>query len=240
MTKVTFQIEKDRESVAKKGVDCFIAAVQKTIDQRGTCRVVVPTGGSPKRFYEILTEQHRSTLDWSQVEWITLDELFGISLFHPATFYSYLRINLFEPLNISGESICAINSEALSPDDECSRFATLCKNADIALLGVGVDGHIGMNFPPCDPNSTVHLLTMPENGLPSTMQVEKDVPVRGITMGMKDILSAQMIILLADGKSKAAAIEMIQSGDVTDRWPVTYLNTHENTLCIVAEDCLDR
>lgn len=235
---IQFQIEKDRESVAAKGVNQFIAKVSESLDHKGTCRVVVPTGGSPKRFYELLTANHAITLDWSKVVWITLDELFGIELNHPATFYSYLRKNLFDPLNISDEAIIALNPMAENPDEECSRFASLCRNADIAILGVGSDGHIGMNFPPCDPESTVHLLTMPEGGLPSTVQIETATPIRGITMGMSDILSAKSIILLVDGKSKFEAIGHLRSGEIKTDWPVTFLNGHEDSVVIVAKDAM--
>ncbi len=241
MSNITRYEEVNKDKSSEKAVELFVERAASVIKLKNSCRVVVPTGGSPKRFYEILTADYADSLDWSKMVWITLDELFDIDLNHQATFYSYLKKYLFEPLNIADSAIEALNPQADELSLEEERFAPLCLNADIAVLGVGVDGHIGMNFPPCDPDSTVHILTLPEHGLPSADLFSDGTsrPFEGITMGMKDILSAEWILLLADGKNKAEAMNEFDRGEVTDQWPVTYLHTHEDVTICISEDVLN-
>lgn len=230
----------DKNDSSQKAAEQFVESVKRILKEKGSCSVVVPTGGSPKRFFENITEDYRNSPEWEKLTWITLDELYGIKLSHRATFYSYLERNLFTPLQIRNESIAALDSEADDPTVEAKRFASLCQNADIAIIGVGADGHIGMNFPPCDPESSVHLLNLPAHGMPAGSQFkpEESIPTQGITMGMKDILSAEKIMLLVDGSSKAESIKELKSGIVSVHWPVTYLNNHKDVEVYISEDAL--
>ncbi len=238
MNHIKLNIEPDREQAAKTAVLWFVNRVRSILATQKKCRVVVPTGGSPKLFYEILTAEYSRAINWAQVVWITLDELYGIPLSHPATFYSYLKEYLFEPLTIPSHNIVAIDSLAEDPQREAARFASLCKDADIAILGMGADGHIGMNFPPASKQSAMHLLTLPQDARPSEAHFHEasDISTKGITMGISEILSAKTILLLVDGEKKAKALRKLTHSVVSKEWPVTYLQEHNEVLVFASEN----
>lgn len=230
----------NKKDAALAAIEWFVQRVQKCIVENEGARVVLPTGGSPATFYEVLTSQYATAVDWSLVEWITLDEWWGINQRHEATFYSALKKSLWTPLKVSPVNIVALNPTPFDDIAECERFSTLSQNADIVILGVGADGHIGMNFPPAKKDSQTHILDLPVQGLPSPSLFGEGetVPTQGITMGVDDILSGKAILLLVDGANKADALEQLLHGEVSEDWPVTYLKEHSEVRIFATEDAL--
>lgn len=230
----------NKKAAAFAAVDCFVERLKEVVETNGTARVVLPTGGSPAMFYEVLTSEYATAVEWDLVEWITLDELFGIDQRHDATFYSALKKVIWNPLKVKPFAIVALNPQPYDDVMECERFATLSRDADIVLLGVGADGHIGMNFPPAKEDSSCFILDLPEDGLPSKALFAEGetVPTQGITMGVSDILSGKTVMLLVDGEKKAKALDQLLNGEVSENWPVTYLQKHEDVRVFATEDAL--
>lgn len=230
-----------KNGAAYGAVDWFVKRVKKTITEKDGCRVVLPTGGSPAAFYEILTTEYADACDWSLVEWITLDELLGINQRHKATFFSALQETIWRPLRVGPINILALNPEPWgSPQDECGRFTLLSSDADIVILGVGADGHIGMNFPPAAADCQCHVLDLPEDALPAAELFEdgEKRPTKGITMGISEILSGKSILLLVDGAKKAQALDQLLNGEISDAWPVTHLRNHQEVRVFATKDAL--
>lgn len=232
----------NKKAAAWAAVDWFVKRVQQVISENDGCRVVLPTGGSPAAFYEVLTTEYASAVDWTLVEWITLDELYAINQRHEATFFSALRKSIWGPLHVRPINIVALNPEPYELEAECERFSTLSCDADIVILGVGADGHIGMNFPPAKVDSATHVLDLPEHGLPAKdlFSEGEEVPTKGITMGISEILSGKSILLLVDGGKKAPAMEQLRTGEVSEEWPVTYLQKHKDVVVFATEDALGK
>lgn len=230
-----------KNGAAYGAADWFVTRVKETIEANDGCRVVLPTGGSPAAFYEILRSEYADACDWSCVEWITLDELLGINQRHKATFFSALQESIWRPLQVRPINILALNPEPWgSPQDECGRFTLLSSDADIVILGVGADGHIGMNFPPAAVDSQCHVLDIPEEALPSAelFKAGEKRPTQGITMGVSEILSGKSILLLVDGEKKAKALDQLLNGEVSDAWPVTHLMNHQEVRVFATTDAL--
>lgn len=227
-----------KDDSSRIAVEWFVDKVKEIIALKDCCSIVLPTGGSPKRFYEILTEEHKKEVDWEKVEYLTLDELVGISINHPASFYSYLKNEFFEKVNISEENIVALNGEASDLEKEANSFSALCREADITILGVGSDGHIGMNFPPANFNSETRVVDLPESARPSIVHFPngEEIPTKGITMGISEILSSESVMLLVDGESKAEAVEQLLTGEKSEDWPVTSLQSHKDVNLFISDD----
>ena len=62
------------------------------------------------------------------------------------------------------------------------------------------------------------------------------MPKTAITMGIKTIMSAKKIILLASGSSKAQAILKTVKGKITPRVPASVLQLHDNVTLIIDKD----
>lgn len=227
-----------KDDSSRIAAEWFIDKVKEVIALKGICSVVLPTGGSPKRFYEILTNDHGDEINWDKVKILTLDELVGISINHPASFYSYLKKELFDKVNIATENIIALNGHADEIEKEANTFSALCRESDITILGVGGDGHIGMNFPPADLNSETRVVDLPENARPGIEHFPngENIPSQGITMGIAEILSSKSIMLLVDGEVKAESIEQLLTGDVSENWPVTSMQNHSDVNLFISDD----
>lgn len=227
-----------KDDSSRIAAEWFVDKVKEVIALKDCCSVILPTGSSPKRFYEILTEDHKKEVNWEKIEVLTLDELVGIPIDHPATFFSYLKKEFFDKLGMSSENIIALNGNAEDLENEANTFSALCREADIAILGVGEDGHIGMNFPSVDFKSEARVVNLPKNAKPSTEHFPngEDIPSKGITMGIAEILSSKSIMLVVDGESKAKAIEQLLTGDKSVDWPVTSLQEHNDVNLFISDD----
>lgn len=225
----------DSSSIA---VEWFVDKVKEVLTHKENCSVVLPTGGSPKGFFEILTSNHQKEVDWDKLEILTLDELVGISTSHPASFYSYLKRELFNKVNIPQENIVALNGNADDLEKEANSFSALVREADIIILGVGADGHIGMNFPPCNFDLETRVVKLPESAKPGSEHFPngEEIPARGITMGISEILSSETIMLLVDGEKKAKAVEELLAGKKSEEWPVTSLQDHKDVNLFISDD----
>lgn len=227
-----------KDDSSRIAAEWFVDRVKEIIVEKDSCSIVLPTGSSPKRFYEILTEDHKKEIDWEKCEILTLDELVGIPLNHPATFYTYLNKELFNKVNIKDENIVALNGNAENLEQEVNSFSSLCREADITILGVGADGHIGMNFPNSNFLSETRVIELPENARPTMEHFPNGerIPTKGITMGVEEILSSKSIMLIVDGESKAKAVEQLLTGEKSEQWPVTALQDHKDINLFISDD----
>ena len=131
-----------------------------------------------------------------------------------------------------GEGDSKLNSEKY--ENELNKI-----KIDIQLLGVGSNGHIGFNEPGTDFDLGVHEVNLTENTIKDNARFfENDinkVPKKAITMGIKNILNAETIILIANGKNKANAIKNIMSGVIDKNIPASALNLHKGKVYVIVD-----
>jgi glucosamine-6-phosphate deaminase len=109
---------------------------------------------------------------------------------------------------------------------------------DLQVLGVGGNGHIGFNEPGTPFEKTTHLVTLTEETRRANSRFFpslEDVPRRAVTMGIKSIMNAREIILIAAGEEKAGAVSQTVRGRVTTEWPSSVLQLHPNITLVVDE-----
>ena len=110
---------------------------------------------------------------------------------------------------------------------------------DIQLLGLGSNGHIAFNEPNTPFGSGVHVVKLTENTIKDNSRLFadiNDVPRYAFTMGIKNIMNAKKIVVLASGKNKANAVKASVEGDVTEIVPASVLQLHPDCTFIVDED----
>ena len=110
---------------------------------------------------------------------------------------------------------------------------------DVMYLGIGHNGHIGFNEPSDYFEPNTHIVNLTEDTIEANTrffdQVES-VPKTAITMGIKTIMSAKKIILLASGQSKANAILKTVKGKITPRVPASILQLHNDVTIIIDKE----
>lgn len=202
------------------------------------------TGGTPSDLYEIMIEDFKKgDFSYKDIKTFNLDEYVGISYDHPESYHKFMYNNLFNHIDINKENIHIPDASADNLDKAINDYQNLLNSnqIDIQILGVGRNGHIGFNEPNTPFNSSVHVVDLKEETIQANSRFfDNDinqVPKQAVTMGIKDILSAKTIILLAFGKEKKKAIKhLVDSYEVTTLIPCTVLKEHPDVHIFVDEE----
>lgn len=181
--------------------------------------VALPTGNTPLGMYRLLREK---TIDWSKIKIFMLDAFWPQEPNDPTSFYSYAKTNL------PGVEFNILNSNAADPETECRDYEAKILAAgglDLAILGIGPNGHIAFNEPGIDPNSLTH-----------KAKLENQPFEFGLTVGIKTIMSAKKIILLAKGAGKAAAVKAALTPPPNLSCPASWLQNHPDCTFLIDQE----
>ena len=132
---------------------------------------------------------------------------------------------------------CDIPRSTGDPIAECRRYDAVIAAAgglDLAILGVGADGHIAYNLPGPSHEST-HIVEVPRVVAESLGISQDQLPLRAITVGIGPLRSAKSLLLLATGKAKAAALAALVQGPMDSKWPCSWLQQHPKFEAIIDE-----
>ena len=237
MSKIELIITNNYEEMSQKAADIFINLLKK----KPNSVLGLATGSTPIGLYKILIEKNKSKeISFKDVITYNLDEYCNIPKNYEQSYFTYMNNNLFAYIDINkdnthlplGEGDSKLNSEKY--ENELNKI-----KIDIQLLGVGSNGHIGFNEPGTDFDLGVHEVNLTENTIKDNARFfENDinkVPKKAITMGIKNILNAETIILIANGKNKANAIKNIMSGIIDKNIPASALNLHKGKVYVIVD-----
>ncbi len=202
------------------------------------------TGSTPKEVYKELISFHKKEgLSFKDVVTFNLDEYYGIDQDSPQSYVRFMRENLFDQIDIPPQNY-HVPDGSLNQDEVkqyCKEYENKIEGLggiDFQLLGIGRNGHIGFNEPGSHVNSPARLMTL-DNTTRSDASRDfggmANVPKRAITLGVKTILNAKRIVLLAWGEKKAQIIRAAVEGPETGSVPASYLQGHNNVEFIVDE-----
>lgn len=203
------------------------------------------TGSTPVGTYKELIRLHREQeLDFSIVTSVNLDEYYGLSPEHGQSYHHFMRVNFFNHINISlGNTHIpdGLTKDVAKTCAEYDQLVTSLGGMDIQLLGIGNNGHIAFNEPGAFFYAQTHLVDLDEKTIKANarfFESEAEVPRQAITMGLRSILSAKLILLLASGASKAAAIAKMVKGPVDPQLPASILQLHPNVMVFADQEAL--
>jgi glucosamine-6-phosphate isomerase len=215
--------------------DGMSAAAARALLQRlegvPNATVILPSGKSPVGLLAALRVHFQATGQKPDWHFVGLDEWVGIGQDVFGSCREFLDRHLFKPLGIPEEQIHFFNGMAADLDAERRKAeATVASlgGIDVAVLGIGTNGHLGLNEPGSDPALATQVIAL----APSTAEAAKyyfDQPrtvTQGITLGLKTLLASKTIYLLASGHGKAAVIQQVVEGPVTRDVPGSFLQEH--------------
>jgi len=192
------------------------------------------TGRTPVRLYHELGALHaRGRADFSHVTTFNLDEFWGLPPSDPGSYRTFMTEHLFRRTGIRPEQVNFLNGSAPDADAECARYDDAIAGAggiDLQILGIGTNGHIGLNEPGRDLASRTHRVALKASTRRSNAalfggDVDR-VPKEALSMGMGSILRARRLVLIATGKSKAKCVERLVHGPITTKLPASFLQLH--------------
>ncbi|NLZ39503.1 MAG: glucosamine-6-phosphate deaminase [Firmicutes bacterium] len=197
------------------------------------------TGSTPIGMYKELVKLHQQGLDFSHVITFNLDEYWGLSPDNVQSYHYFMHENFFKHVNVKPENIHIPNGLAENVDDECIRYEEAIKQAnglDLQVLGIGRNGHIGFNEPSTVFIAETHLVELDADTINDNARFfpsREEVPTRAITMGIKTIMQAKKILLLANGEGKAHAIKEAVTGEINPGVPASILQLHPDCTFII-------
>lgn len=199
------------------------------------CVLGLATGSSPIGTYKDLVKSYEDgVLDFSEVRTVNLDEYCGLDGTNPNSYRYFMNDNLFDHVNIDKANTHVPNGHADDLEEEAVRYESFIQSLggiDLQLLGIGNNGHIGFNEPGTPFGSLTHVVELTE----STREANKrffnsidEVPTHAATMGIRTVMNARGILLIALGKAKAEIMKKTLCGPVTEEVPASVLQLHPN------------
>lgn len=203
----------------------------------------LPTGSTPLQLYQELIKLYREgKISFKNVVTFNMDEYVGLSKEHPQSYFYYMHSNFFDHIDIERKNINILNGNVKNLDKECKDFEKKISNyggMDIIFGGVGEDGHIAFNEPGSSLNSVTRVKTLNHSTVAANSrffnyEIAK-TPNLALTMGIKTILDAKEVVILAQGIKKAQAVWNAVEGAVSSICPITALQLH-NKVVIACDD----
>lgn len=223
------------EEVSEKAADLIAEQILAKPD----CTLGLATGSTPIRTYENLIEfYHRGKIDFSRVSSINLDEYVGLDGTQEQSYRFFMDRYLFNQINIKKDRTFVPDGKAIDLEEECRKYDERIKELggiDLQLLGIGNNGHIGFNEPDHAFIGKTHVVELGESTIRANARFfssEAEVPGEAITMGMRGIMQAGKVVLIAAGKEKAKIIQKAVEGPITPSVPASILQLHKDCTVI--------
>lgn len=211
--------------------------IKNAIEANGRANIILATGASQ---FETLNQLIKEDINWGKVVMFHLDEYIGLPESSPASFRKYLKERFLQKVAALKASHL-VNGEA-EPLQECKRLGELIRKnpVDVALVGIGENGHLGFNDPPADLGTEEPFIVVTLDEKCRNQQLGEgwfkkmeDVPQGAITMSIQQILKSTHIICSVPDSRKAQAVKDCLDGEVNNLHPASILQTHENCLCFL-------
>ena len=233
--------EKDYDALSRRAANLISAEVIRKPD----CVLGLATGSTPVGTYRQLSAwNQKGDFSFKDVRTVNLDEYLGLPPTHDQSYRYFMQENLFDKIDIPFEHTHVPDGMAADPEQECRRYDELVRSlgyADLQLLGLGRNGHIGFNEPGEAFEKETHCVDLTESTIKANARFfasMDEVPKQAYTMGIKNIMAAKKILLVATGSAKADALYKSLYGPITPNVPASILQLHSDVTVVADEEAL--
>lgn len=225
----------DEKALARAAAD-QVAAV---VTGRDAPTVVFATGASPlELFAELRTRVMANDLDLTRVRAVQLDEYVGLEPGDRRCLWEWLRRELLGPASLDEAAAIRFELERLPAAGACADVDRRLHEAggiDLAVLGLGPNGHVGFNEPPSPPDSPTRCVRLDETSIEANARYwgsRDDVPEEAVTLGMAALIAARRVVLLAKGAHKRDVLERTLLGEPSADVPASLLRASRRLVVI--------
>ena len=214
----------------------------KMVKAKPNCVLGLATGTSPLGVYANMIKAYKDgRVSFKNVKTFNLDEYIGLEGTHNQSYRYFMNTNLFDHIDIDKESTHVLKGvgDYLGYANQYDELIKQAGGIDLQILGIGSDGHIAFNEPGTPFDSLTHVAELAESTIKDNSRLFNDiseVPTKAVTMGLKSIMNAKKIVLIATGKNKAQAIFNLLKGPMTEEVPCSILQKHPDCTIYVDED----
>lgn len=242
MRRAQILVDPDHATVGRRAARLVDEAIRTTPG----IVLALPTGSSPIPMYAELVRIYRERgTDWGRVTTFNLDEYVGVAPDQPESYSRFMTEHLFGAVPAPVEQRHL--PDGLAPDTavECERYEREIERAgglDLAILGVGLNGHLGFNEPGTALTAQTHVAELAPDtwrrNFPELAQRHSGTSAerpfgRAFTMGIATILRARRILVIAAGEAKREAVRSALTGPVTTLNPASFLQLHRDVTVLL-------
>jgi glucosamine-6-phosphate deaminase len=217
--------------------------VATTILDKFDATISLPTGGTPLIMFDILAARAaRGEIDFSGVHLFCLDEYVGVMPEDQVSLTRWLREAFLNRVGLPADQVHPLPSTAddlVAAASEFDKAIAARGGLDLAILGLGPNGHIGYNEPGSSADSRTRVITLtPESRSQATAYWEGafEIPNRAMTMGVGTLLEAKQIVLLVTGEAKAEMLRRTLEEPMSADVPASWLRIAGRRLAVVADE----
>ena len=235
----TLSVVRDAPAASESAAD----SVANTLQNKTDAAITFPTGTTPLAMFDILAARAaRGEIDFSGVSIFFLDEFVGATDEDPNSFTRWLTEVLFNRVGIKPDQLHALPVTAddlLASAAKFDEAISACGGLDLAVLGLGPNGHVGYNEPGSGVDSRTRVVTLtPESRDQASAYWEGSLPIpdQAMTMGVGTLLESKQIVLLVTGEAKAGILRRTIEAPISTDVPASLLRIAGPRLTIIADE----
>lgn len=199
----------------------------------------LPSGTTPVDVYTEMSRSAREGLvSFDRAHVFALDEFGGVAPDDPGRTSNTLKRQLIDAVDLPAPAFHALDPDHSDLLQHCAEYdAAMGGGLDLVLLGIGTNGHLGMNEPGTPLDAGTRRVDLHESTVQSAARyfTHKNLPRWGLTVGLKDLLGAREVWVLAKGATKAAIVHQTVRGDIDLSNPASLLRRHPNAWLFLDE-----
>ncbi|OAT80936.1 hypothetical protein A6P54_13120 [Bacillus sp. MKU004] len=223
------------EEMSKHASDMIIQQVTDKPDSV----LVIAGGNTPTKMLENLVQAYENgEVSFKNCSFLQLDEWVGLGIEDEGSCHRYLHEFLLSKIDADTEKLYFFDAKSGDLKNECRRMDQVIAElggVDVMVLGIGVNGHLGFNEPGVPFETSSHVIDLDSVTTSVGQKYFSDIqtPSRGITLGIKNILEARKVMLLANGENKAPIIQQLVTSEAVPEVPATALKLHSDAIVLV-------
>ncbi|HRI12761.1 MAG TPA: glucosamine-6-phosphate deaminase [Verrucomicrobiota bacterium] len=235
---MTIAIHQNPDTANAAATDCLASL----LSARETRTVMLASGNSPLELYRRIAERR---LALSHLRVFALDDYVGVPLSEPRNCANFIRRTAITPWGIPESQFFAVSSveaEALATARRNEAQIFEAGGLDVVVLGLGQNGHLGFNEPGSAEDSAAQIIDLEPISIVANRQWFGGdyAPSKGVTTGLKTILAARHVVLLAFGSHKTEAVKAMVEGPRGPACPASFLQGHAHAHVFLDESAAAR
>jgi glucosamine-6-phosphate deaminase len=226
----------DTTELSRAGADLVATVIRAT----PSASVVVATGRTPEGMYEELVGRRRSnSFDPTGITAFQMDEYLGLRPNDRRSLFGWMDRTFLAPLEVTDDRVVRLPIDG--DRRACAAYDRAIEDRgglDLAILGLGPNGHLAFNEPPSSRDSVTRAVDLS----PATIEANArywgtiaDVPTRAVTIGMAQLLSARTILMLVSGRNKRSIVHRALEGEVEPAVPASFLQEADADVTVIVD-----
>jgi len=195
-------------------------------------KMCLPSGTTPVGIYEEMSRSARAGLvSFERASVFVLDEFGELAPDDPGRSRHTLQRQLIAAIDLPPAAFQFLDPEHQDIAQHCIDYdAAIGDGFDLVLLGIGLNGHLGMNEPGSPPDSSTRRVDLHGTTIQSSAKyfAHQNLPRWGLTVGLRAVLASREVWLLANGAAKASIIRRTVEGEVSSSNPASLLRRHSS------------